>query len=413
MNRENQNPWLTVILLSAVYAVSMLDRQIMGILLEPIKKDLGASDTQMGFLVGLAFAVFYTFLAIPIAILADKGYRRNIIAISIVLWSVMTAVCGLVANYGQMALARMGVAVGEAGSSPASVSIISTLFEQKRRATAMAVFVAGANAGILLAFLGGGWLLETVGWRQAFFAVSIPGVFLGLLVFAVIAEPKTNTRENPADQISFKDTVRYLARIPAMRHMLIAKSLAGFVGYGLILWLPTFLVRSHEVRGTELGLTLALFVGLGGGIGTLLSGRIVDYIARYGERWRTRSIMIAKLASVPFLLGFLLVDDYWLALALYAVPAILGSYYLAPSTALVQDMVDHRMRAVTSAITIFLLNLVGMGLGPQGVGFLSDMFAPAFGADSLRYALACCVLVNFWAAFHFWRAGVLMNPEAK
>lgn len=413
MNRENANPWLTVILLSAVYAVSMMDRQIMGILLEPIKKELGASDAQMGFLVGLAFAVFYTFLAIPIAIFADKGYRRNIIAASILAWSVMTAVCGLVGSYGQMALARMGVAIGEAGSSPASVSIISTLFEQKRRATALAVFVAGANAGILLAFLGGGWLLENVGWRQAFFAVSVPGIILSILVFVLVVEPKTNTKLNPADHISFKDTIRYLVRIPAMRHILVAKSLSGFVGYGILLWLPTFLVRSHGVSGTELGLTLALFVGLGGGIGTLLSGRIADYVARYGERWRTRSIMIAKLLSVPFLLGFLLVDNYWLALALYAVPAVLGSYYLAPSTALVQDMVDHRMRAVTSAITIFLLNLVGMGLGPQGVGLLSDMFAPAYGTDSLRYALACCVLVNIWAAYHFWRAGVLMNPIAK
>src|SRR3546814_742667 len=217
-------------MLSAVYACSQLDRQIMGILLEPIKRDLGASDAQMGFLVGPAFAVFYTFLAIPIAMLADKGHRKNIIAASIILWSAMTAVCGMATTYLHMALARIGVAVGESGSSPASVSMIANLFDAETRATAMSVFVFGANVGMLMAFLGGGWLLDTVGWRETFLIIGIPGIILGLMVLLLVPEPPTAPEAaTDAEKASLASTIRHMAANAPMRHILIGKSLGGFV----------------------------------------------------------------------------------------------------------------------------------------------------------------------------------------
>lgn len=398
-------PWLTVAMLCAVYACSQLDRQIMGILLEPIKQDLGATDTQMGFLVGLAFAVFYTFLAIPIAVVADRGYRRNIIAASVIVWSAMTAVCGIVNSYTQMAFARMGVAVGEAGSTPASISIISSLFDEKRRATAMSVFAMGASIGVLLAFLGGGLLLDTVGWRQTFIIVAIPGIILGILVLFVVREPPVPKQSSPEDKASVWPTVRYMFQSKSIRHILIGKSLGGFVGYGMIVWTPAFLVRTHELSGTEVGLTLALFAGIGGAIGTFMSGRITDYLGQFDDRWRAWAMAVAMVIVVPFSIIWFMVDSYWLALCFYAVPALLGGFYLAPSTALIQNLVRPRMRALASAISMFLLNIIGMGLGPQGVGILSDFLAPKFGADSLRYALCIFLVVNLWAAFHFWKAG--------
>nr|WP_321327752.1 MFS transporter [uncultured Parasphingorhabdus sp.] len=400
-------------MLCAVYACSQLDRQIMGILLEPIKQDLGATDTQMGFLVGLAFAVFYTFLAIPIAVVADKGYRRNIIAASIIVWSAMTAVCGLVNTYTQMAFARIGVAVGEAGSSPASVSIISSLFDEKRRATAMGVFAMGGSIGVLLAFLGGGLLLDNFGWRITFFVVAIPGVILGLMVLFVVREPDVPPKTSPEDEPSVWTTTRHMAKSRPLRHLLAGNALAGFVGYGTVLWTPAFLVRTHGLSGTEIGLTLAVFAGIGGAIGTMMSGRVTDYLGRFDERWRSWSIAVVKVALIPFSIAWFMIDNYWLALCFYAVPAVLGSFYLAPSTAMIQNLVRPRMRAVASAISIFLLNIVGMGLGPQGVGILSDLLGPTFGADSLRYTLCIFLFVNLWAAFHFWMAGNHMGSPKE
>ena len=407
MNGLIRTPWFTAIMLSAVYACSQLDRQIMGILLEPIKKDLGASDAQMGLLAGLSFALFYTFMAMPIAAIADRGYRKNIIAASLVVWSLMTALCGLTVNYLQMSFARIGVAAGEAGSTPASISIISSLFDAKRRATAIAVFVFGANVGSFIALMGGGLLLEAYGWRRTFFILGIPGVLLGILVYFLVPEP-----EKPAEareRLGFKRAVSFMASNPAIRHILFGQSVAAMLSYGFGLWIPTFLARSHGLTPSQIGITLALVVGIAGGVGTLLSGRVSDAFGRRDDRWRAWSIAVSKIIPIPLLLGFLLVDSPYLAIALYVVPAVLSIYYLAPSAAIIQHLVDERMRAFAAAVGMFLLNLIGMGLGPQGVGLLSDLLSSTFGTDSLRYAMCIFVSVNIWAAFHYWRAGQFLG----
>lgn len=410
MTAKTPNPWFTVFLLALVFACSQLDRQIMGILLEPIKHDLKASDSQMGFLVGLAFAVFYTFLGIPVAMLADRGNRKNIIAASIILWSGMTALCGSAMTYTQMALARIGVAVGEAGSGPASVSIISSLFDERSRATAIGFFFMGSSIGVLLAFLGGGFLSAEIGWRTTFVVIGLPGIVVGIIVLIFLKEPP-RPQGLSSEPVSLGETVRCMAGNPATRHLLAGNSLAGFVSYGLILWVPSFLVRSHGLAPAQVGLTLALSTGVGGALGAVLSGRVSDWAGKHGLAWRPWSIAIAKLLCVPLLLGFLLSDSIVVAMAFYIIPAVIGGFFLAPTAALVQQLVDVRMRAVAAAILSFLINIVGMGMGPQGVGLLSDALAPSLGASSLRYALAAFVCVNLWSAFHFWRAGTVLKQQ--
>ena len=384
-------------------------------------------------LVGLAFAVFYATLGMPIAMLADRSNRRNIIAISITLWSAMTVVCAFVTSFPQMAMARIGVAIGESGSSPASNSIISELFGPQNRATATSLFVVGANVGVLVAYLAGGFILDEWGWRTAFIAVGLPGVLIAILFLVTVKEPDrgrllrasgaaasgpdvkdSDARSSGKDVPGFWQVVRLMFSQPTLRHITIAQSLAGFVGYGFSLWIPSFLFRSHEMTPTQVGLSMALAVGLAGAIGTLLSGRIVDSLASLDLRWRVWAVALSQLIPIPFVIAFLHLGNPVPAIVAYVVPAILSVFYLAPSFALVQGLVEPRMRAVAAAISMFMINMIGMGLGPQGVGSVSDLLTPQFGDDSLRWALTAFLFVNVWCAFHVWWAGrtILDHAEA-
>ena len=283
--------WYALGILVLVFTSSHVDRQIMGILLEPIKQDLGASDTQMGFLIGLTFALFYATLGMPIAMLADRGNRRNIIALAITIWSGMTAVCGLAQSFFQLVVARIGVGIGEAGSSPPSHSMISDMFPLKQRGTAMGIYAIGVNLGLLIAYLAGGWMSENWGWRTTFIVVGLPGLAIALLMRFTVAEPERGGSDKldglaPKVQASappFLSVVKYMWSTPATRHAVFGSSLAGFVGYGMVLWLPAFFVRSHGLSQTEVGFTLALMSGVVGGTGTFVAGKLADILARRDE----------------------------------------------------------------------------------------------------------------------------------
>jgi MFS family permease len=253
--------WYALAILVLVYCSSHVDRQIMGILLEPIKLELGASDTQMGFLIGLTFAIFYATLGMPIAMLADRTNRRNIIALATTIWSGMTVLCAFVGSYTQLALARIGVGIGEAGSSPPSHSMISDLFPQSQRATAMGIFALGINLGLLIAYLGGGWMSEHWGWRTTFIVVGLPGILIALLVrFTLIEPPRGASEEAKQDRAGapgLGEVWKTMLKTPATRHVVFGSALAGFVGYGMTLWLPAFFVRSHGLSQSETGLTLS------------------------------------------------------------------------------------------------------------------------------------------------------------
>ena len=436
MEKKPWYKWYALGVLTAVYASSQVDRQIMGMLLEPIKLELGASDTQMGFLVGLTFAIFYATLGMPIAMLADRSNRRNIITLAITVWSAMTVLCGYANTYVQMALARIGVGIGEAGSTPPSHSMIADLFPPETRGTAMGIFALGVNFGLLLAYLGGGWLSEHWGWRATFVAVGLPGLLIAAILFLTVAEPQRGAAElaqrkakKPADQPNAADTADadsqdedapsfgtvagFMWRVRSARHLTIGAALGGFVGYGFTLWMPTFLVRSHGLSPTEVGLVLALMTGLVGAAGTFTAGKLADVLAKRDIRWRAWVVAAGKGGYVPFLACVFLVDDLTTALTLYIIPAFFGGFYLAPTFALVQSLVSLRMRALASAIVLFILNIIGMGFGPQLVGIMSDWFAADYGKESLRMALLVLSFLNLWCAYHYFTAARTLKEDMR
>lgn len=398
----------TLLLLLLVFASSHVDRQIMGILGQPIKESLGLSDTQLGLMTGFMFAVFYATLGMPMAMWADRGNRRNIIALAISLWSVATAVCGVVQNYWQLLVARILVGVGEAGSNPPSHSIIADLYAPNVRATAMAIFATAVNIGILIGFLLGGWVNEWIGWRWAFVIAGLPGLVLGLIVRFTLREPPRGYAE-PNLQVEaappFWHVVRTMARQPTVLHFVIGGALASFVGYAVVLWLPVFFVRVHGVGTGITGTWLALLVGVGGGIGTFLGGYVADRLSVVNNGWRAWVVAIAIVAAVPFSVAVYFSPTPTYGFVAFVVPGVLGGVFIGPGFAAVQSHMPVAMRSVGAAVSLFVGNIIGLGIGPFAVGLLSDLFEPAYGGDSLRYALACLSFVSLWAALHYLLAG--------
>lgn len=397
-------------LLTVVYVSNYVDRQVLSILLQPIKEAFALSDTQLGFLSGISFAIFYATLGIPIAMWADRGNRRNIVTLALVVFSALTALCGLAQSFVQLALARIGVGVGEAGSSPPSHSMIADLYPPGQRATAMAIFALGVNIGIPIGFLAGGWINELFGWRAAFMVVGVPGLLLSLLVHTTLNEPPRGHSEGRTDEAavaapSVWSAFRAVWQVRSLRHLVAGATLNSFVGYGAVAWVPAFLIRSFGMSTGNVGTALALIIGVAGGAGTFAGGYVADRLGRRDVRWNVWLVAACVATGVPFAFGVSLAETATVALYAFIVPAMVGALYLGPSLALVQGLVPLRMRTVASAILLFIINIIGLGLGPQTVGIASDVLTPRFANESLRYALLLVGLANVWAALHFYLAG--------
>ena len=400
----------TLSVLVVVYTFNFIDRQILSILIEPIKADLGASDFGMGLLSGTAFAIFYATLGMPLALLADRWNRRNLIGISLAIWSGMTALSGLAGNFWHLAAARIGVGIGEAGCSPAAHSMIADLYSSEQRATALGIYALGIPFGIMFGLFAGGAIADTFGWRLAFFVVGIPGLLLSALVFLTVREPARGQADGhvaSADEAapSIIEVFRYLLTRPAFIHLAIGGGLTAFVGYGLITWAPTFFVRSHGMSLTEAGFWLGLVLGIPGGIGIVAGGWLSDRIGANDARWRLWVVAVALAIVVPIGAAAFLVEAWRLSLVLLSLPVALGNFYQGTTFAQTQGLAPVRMRAVAAAILLFILNFIGFVFGPPAVGQLSDVLSGSFGEDSLRYSLLIWGFVNLWAAFHYWRAG--------
>jgi MFS family permease len=392
-------------LLLVVYIVNFIDRSIVNILLEPIKREFQPSDTALGFLSGVAFAIFYATLGIPIARWADRGVRRDIIALALFLWSGMTALCGLARTFPQLVLARVGVGVGEAGCSPPAHSILSDYYPPEKRGTAFAIYALGIPIGTAFGYLTGGWMAETLGWRSAFLLVGLPGLVLALVVRLTLREPPRGHAEARRDAGPAPEplaVMRVMWRLGTFRHLAAAATLHAFVGYGVAAWNAAFLIRSHGMSVGEVGTWLALIGIVAGGLGTFLGGYLSDKLAPRDVRWSLWVPGVSTLIAVPFAVAFYLWPDVGVALAFAGIPVFFGAMYLGPTFALTQALAPLRMRAVASAFLLFLLNLIGLGLGPQGVGIASDLLAAELEEDSLRGALVLTVLFNLWSGLHYF-----------
>ena len=408
--------WYALGLLVVVYVFNFIDRSILGILVEPIKRDLGVSDTLMGFLGGIAFAAFYTFLGIPIARLADRGSRRNVLAVCLALWSGATALCGLAANFVHLLAARIGVAVGEAGGSPPSHSMISDMFPPESRATALAIYALGIPIGTMLGNLGGGWINEAFDWRTAFLVVGAPGLLLALVVRFTLREPVRGAAEGLSAGSGEAPPVMAVFRLlwsrRSFRYMTLGGSLHAFVGYGVVYWIPAMFMRSHGLGTGEMG-TALFYLGFAAILGTFLGGYMGDRLGARDQRWYLWLPGLAILASLPFSFYAYTTDATYLALGALAVPSALGAHYLGPTSSMTQGMVGLRMRALASSILLFILNIIGLGLGPQFAGIASDLLAAwtDLGADSLRWALVICLAFNLVSAAMYLAAGKTVRAD--
>lgn len=393
-------------LLTVVYVFNFLDRQIVNILGDAIVRDLGLSDTQFGMLSGIAFAAIYATLGMPIARWADASVRRNIIALAVTVWSSMTVLCGAAQNFWQMFLARAGVGIGEAGGSPPAHSIISDVFPANQRATALSIYSLGIYGGVLVGYVAGGYLASEFSWRVAFVVVGLPGIVLALMVRFLVHEPPRGLAEAREDvaPATFAEVVNLLWIRRAFRHIALGCALHAFVTYGLSAFLPIFLVRVHAMPIEQVGAVLGLVAGIGGLLGTWGGGYLSDRLAnRYDDsRWHIRVPLISTIVAMPFYWYSLIVADTGVAAAVtWFVPSVIAGMYLGPCLSMTHGLVGLRMRAQASAILFFVLNLIGLGIGPMMTGMLSDSLRPEFGNLSIRYALVIMVLVNFWCAAHY------------
>lgn len=353
----------------------------------------------MGFLGGIAFAIFYTFVGIPIARLADKTVRRSLLSVCLALWSGMTVLCGFATSFAYLMLARVGVSIGEAGGSPPSHSMISDMFPEHRRATALAIYALGIPVGAMLGNLIGGTLNVEYGWRVAFIAVGAPGLVLALLVRFTMAEPIRGAsdaivRAN-AEAPPVMDVFRLLWTRKSFRYMSIGAAIHAFVGNGIGYWFPSFLIRSHELDTATVGLWL-FYLGFAGMLGTFLGGYLCDRLASRDQRWYVWLPGGATVLAIPFSVYVYLAPDYVAALLVANIPVVLGVFYIAPSFALTQRLVGLRMRALAASILLFITNLIGLGLGPQITGVLSDVltYNTDLGVHALRWAMVTVLFLN-------------------
>jgi len=422
--------WVLFILV-VVYTFNFIDRQIVGILAVPIKADLGLSDTQLSLMGGLAFALFYTFLGIPIAVLADRSNRTWIMTAALTIWSAMTAVSGLAQNFLQLFLARLGVGVGEAGGVAPAYSLIADYFPEEKRARALAIYSFGIPIGSALGILLGGVLTTYVGWREAFIYVGLAGIAIAPLFRLTMREPVRGGNDREGAQTkpaAVMDVVRTLIHKPSFWGLSLGAASSSMVGYGLIFWLPSFFVRSFgaDLPGFFAWMPAALvpdnpgpalyasyFYGtillVGGTAGIWLGGVLADL---YGPERKAAYATVpatAFLITIPFFLTGVLANDLWVVFAAFMGLQCLNLVWIGPVLAAFQNLVQPNMRASASAIFLFINNLIGIGLGNLIIGLISDSLEARFGDESLRYAILSGIVFYVLAAVLFF----LTAPRLK
>lgn len=401
-------------ILVVVYTFNFIDRQIIGILAVPIKADLALTDTQLGLMGGLAFALFYTALGIPIAMLADRSNRTWIMAIALTLWSAMTAICGTVQNFWQLFLARLGVGVGEAGGVAPAYSLISDYFPPQQRARALSIYSFGIPIGSALGIVFGGIIASKIDWRYAFFAVGIAGIIIAPIFKLTVAEPERGQFDpnyTKAPPPALRDIIRKLMQKPSFWIMSFGAACSSMMGYGLFFWLPSFFVRSYGISLIDASLFYGAILLVGGLAGIWLGGSLAD---RFGASRRGAYVVIPALAfvaTVPFYVVAILSPNLTTTFFAMLIPTALGLVWLGPVLSAIQHVVPPNMRATASAIFLFINNLIGIGAGTVAIGILSDNLQARYGDDSLRYAILAGTSFYVLAAMLFFLSAKYLKND--
>ena len=394
-----------LVVLTLVGVVSTFERFVFALALEPIKVDLQLSDTQLGFMTGIAFALFYGVAGIPIARWADRGNRVNITGLAVALLGVMVTLCGLVGNFFQLLLVRAGVAVGEAGFVPSAQSLLADYFDRRERPRAMSFYLMFYTISMIIGYWLGGWLIDSIGWRRTFLVLGIPSFLVALLVKVSLKEPRLDkpisdsTASDP-----FIETLLVLWRQPSFKHIFIAFCVSYFFSLGVSQWNAVFFIRSHKMEISEIGAWFALMWGVLGTLGNFVGGYYASRYAGGKEKLQMRLVAVVFAVTVVTNLMVYLSSTTGLALFFVGATAFLTSLVGGPIFATIQTSVGEGMRSVAIALIYMFANIIGFGLGPLMLGFVSDLLNPALGQESLRYALVLFCPGTLWVATHYWIA---------
>ena len=408
-------------LLTVIYTFNFVDRQILGILAPYIQEDLGINDGQIGIIAGFYFAVFYTFVGLPIAWLADRYNRVTIVAVSLALWSAFTAASGLAQNFLQLSLARIGVGIGEAGGSPPSHSMLSDLFDKSERAKALGIYALGIPVGFMVAYLVTAYLINQpdLNWRTVFIAVGLPGIFCALLLKLTVKEPQrgaTDEVSNQGKELKFGTAIRMLLKIPSYWGMALGISFASFGGYAIATFYVLFLTRNFpDVNMVWLLVMLGIINGVSHSLGALVGGFLADNWAKRNKGSYALIPAYAILIAAPCLLGALWSSNIYLTLVLLTVFLFFTGFYLGPSFSVAQTLAPVSVRAMSTAIFFFVLNMIALGGGPTAVGYLSEYFQNTHDkTEALRYAMASLTISYLLAmGIFFWTAKRLPKDLAE
>jgi MFS family permease len=410
--------WYVLGLLTLIYALNIADRFCISTFLEPIRLELHLSDGGVAFLTGVSLALFYVTIGIPVAVLADRADRSKILAVSLALWSGMTALCGVARNYGQLLVCRFGVGIGEAGGTPSSMSILADKFPVVRRPMAMTIFALGASLGAWIGSSIAGTIAEQRGWRAGFVALGIPGLLVALTAFLTVREPARGQLDPdapPLERITLPRALKIIAKRRSVLHLLIGGAVATLWSWGLIWWMPTFLQRSHHMSVGRAGELLGSMHLIAGTSGTLFAGWLMSRPAAADSRYIARLLAaVTAIATVPSI-ALLLVrsDEMVTALLWVLMPAVY--FYIGPVLGLLQNAVPSNLRATVCAMLMFTANVANLVVAPQVVGWLSDWFSTLFAlqTESLRWALVVLAPSGFWAAWHLWVSGATIREDQR
>ncbi|MCP1844234.1 MFS family permease [Bradyrhizobium sp. USDA 4524] len=388
-------------LLTIIYALNFLDRTIFNVLIEPIKKEFTLSDTTMGLLAGFGFVLFYSLLGIPIARMADRLNRRNIVAVAFAFWSAMTYLCGLASSVTTLALARIGVGIGESAGTPASQSMIADLFDKNERPRALGIYAIGTYLGVFLGYFIGGYVNQHYGWRMAFFTAGLPGIALAAVLWLTIAEPKRGAMAETFKAEPLGPTLRFLVSQPSFVIVLIGFCLTTYTNYATAVWIPPFLARIHHLTSAEIGTYAGTFKGLAGMAGTLIGGLVVAQIGRRDDRWKLWAPAIMSGLAGPVFALCMLTQSFTLMVATLALTSFMVGFHLGPIFAIAQTVAKPSMRALAWAIVLLTATCFGQGVGPLAVGMINDALKGTYGVDAVRYSLLSAALTTTLGALLF------------